>query len=148
MGRIEELPLELWEHILAYLDEGPPRIIHEFDATVFAGRRAKPPLKNLSTVCKQIRTATLPILFTYVQLQQSFSERNILKNQDVILTRFLEFIVGNGLRRHNVHFTLRVMVDEKKKGVWPILFPIVSALHLMICGLLILLVIHHIVCTT
>ena len=113
MSTIDQIPLELWLRILSYLDS------HEVWDTARLTKSdpvADTPIKNVSCVCRTMRIRTLPTLFTYINITQHFSERKILKGEDLLFSNFLDFISGSGLQGKKSDIKFKIIVDEKKKG--------------------------------
>lgn len=117
MLTIEQLPLELWLRILSHLDahfqwEGM------FSSPVQSV--ADTPIKIVSLASRSLQMRTLSALFTYVNVKQHFSERKILKNQDLAFSKFVNFLLANGLQGKKAHVTFQVKVHEEKRGERPL----------------------------
>ncbi len=115
MSAIEQLPLELWQRILSYLEA-------QFEWGVLIplpysqGAVMDTPMKSLTLVSKILRIRSLPTLFTHIRLRQQFSERKIMKDEDLAFSKFVDFILGSGLQGQKCDIVFSVYVDEGKKG--------------------------------
>lgn len=113
MSTLDQIPLELWLRVLSYLDNHV-----NWDTALLTKPEivVDTPIKNLSRVCKTLRIRTLPTLFTYIEITQHFSERKILKGEDLLFSKFIDFILESGLQGKKSDIKFKIYVDEKKKG--------------------------------
>ncbi len=116
MVTIDQLPLELWQRILSYLDED-----WEWSGLSWQPEQytTPPPIKALSLVCRVLRMRTLTSLFAYIKIGLQFFERKVFKGEDLVFSEFVSFIRRSGLQGKKVHFTFQIRIHEKKKGKRP-----------------------------
>ena len=92
-----DLPLELWLQVFSHLDVEPPSAQDALEIPdVHSLSREDKPLKNLSLVCKAVRTAVIPLLYKHARVKLEDLLPASMEKEDAS-DRFYKFIRSTGI---------------------------------------------------
>ena len=123
-SRLENVPTEIFDLILSYLDDPPPsfrKLLHQPTSNITESSVPWSPIKSLSLTSRGLREAVLAKLFRHARQLVPATERNSQsKSGDISLdwseklSDFVSFIRHAGLHQDIQSFTLVIEEDSEK----------------------------------